>query len=106
MMIGHVNRDSFKSGQSIMLENLEARGGCSSRNSGTINSYPSHLPVPTPELKYTKREFSELTPCEMLEKVREIHSNLGKYLIEARERDIKNIEMMSGLKYKKCRNWN
>lgn len=96
-MIGHVNRDSFKSDQSIMLENLEARGGCSSRNSGTINSYPSIPPVPTPSLKYTKREFSELTPCEILEKVRESHSTLGKYLIEARERAVKNISMVNGV---------
>jgi hypothetical protein len=96
-MIGHMTRNSLKSDPGIMLDFFEAGGGCSSRNSGTINSYPSILPVPTPSLKYTKREFSELTPCEMLEKVREIHSNLGKYLIEARERAVKNISMVNGV---------
>lgn len=105
-MIGHANRLSFKSGQSIMLENLEARGGCSSSNSGTINSYSSHSPVRPPELKNTKREFSELTPCEVLEKVRGNHSTLGKYFIEAMERAVKNISMVNGVEvheYLGCR---
>lgn len=77
MMIGHANRRSFKSGQSIMLENLEAGGGCSSRNSGTINSYPSLLSVRPPSLKYTKRENSELTRSEKVRGVVEVHEYLG-----------------------------
>jgi hypothetical protein len=76
-MIGHMTRNSLKSDPGIMLDFFEAGGGCSSRNSGTINSYPSLLPVPTLSLKYTKREFSELTRSEKVRGVVEVHEYLG-----------------------------
>lgn len=76
-MVGYVNKDFFKSDQSIMLENLEARGGGSSRNSGTINTYSSQPSPSSPEPKYTKRGFSELTRSEKVRGVVEVHEYLG-----------------------------